>query len=112
MSANINTEDFEKHRLEVEVREDCTVQTVRDLLSGAITQQTWKRRRLLGHGGFGEVWQEGWEDKHGDWHYRAVKICSQRTMRVARIDYKRELSALAAFSRSEVKKILPLIYTD
>ena len=110
MTFNITTEDFERYRLNVEVRDEGTVQLILDSHSGASTQQTWIRRRPLGQGAFGEVWQERWEDKHGDWHYRAVKTCSERRMRAARVDYKRELSALAAFSKSEVKMIIILYY--
>jgi hypothetical protein len=106
MSINLAPEDFEKYRLDVEIRDEGTVRLVRDSFGGANTWQTWTRRRSLGQGAFGEVCQEMWEDKHGDLHYRAVKTCSERKMRAARVDYKRELSALAAFSKSEVKKIL------
>jgi hypothetical protein len=108
MSLKTADEDFERYRLEVETRDDCTIQLVRDSLSRTDTWQIWSRKRSLGQGAFGEVWQESWEDKHGDWHYRAVKICSQRKMQAAKVDFKRELSALAAFSKSEVKKILIL----
>lgn len=102
MSVTKAAEEFEKYKLNVEIQDGYTLQHVRDSTSGINTCQTWKRRRYLGHGTFGEVWQEGWEDEYGDWHYRAVKSCSERKMRDAKIDYKRELSALAAFSKSEV----------
>lgn len=102
MSTPVAAEEFERYKLTVRVRDDCTLQLVRDPISGSDTWQKWKWRRDLGHGAFGEVWQEEFKDEHGDKHYRAVKLCSKRMMREAQIDYKRELSALAAFSRSEV----------
>lgn len=101
------TEDIyglEKYRLTVAVRDGCTSQLVRDSSSGVDAWQEWRRKRHLGQGSFGEVWQEVWEDEDGDWHYRAVKACSEEGMRAAQIDYKRELSALAAFSKSEVSR--------
>lgn len=98
-------EEFEKYRLNVQVHPDHSVQFVHDPSSNITARQTWQRRKHLGKGGFGSVWQEGWEDADGDWHYRAVKICSEQEMQVRRIDYKRELLALAAFSNSNVSEM-------
>lgn len=78
MSINIAADDFEDYRLDVEFGDKCTLQRFRGSPSGANTWQTWSRARSLGQGAFGEVWQERWEDEHGDWHYRAVKICSEQ----------------------------------
>ena len=102
MNISIFAEDFEKYRLDAEARDDCAFQVVPDSVGGASTWKTWERKKLLGQGAFGEVWQEECKDKHGDWHYRAIKVCSKRKMQAAQVDYRRELSALAAFSRSEV----------
>lgn len=110
MNLDDTAEEFEKYRLTVRVHAEQSLQLVPDHTNNTHEWQSWKRRRALGQGAFGEVWQEGWEDKYGDWHYRAVKSCSERMMQAARIDYKRELSALAAFSNSEVSQstALPL----
>lgn len=97
-----STEEFERYRLEVEALNGHHSQHVYDPVSKKSTWQVWMRKRPLGHGAFGEVQQEMWYDDSGDIHYRAVKICSEARMKSAQIDYKRELSALAAFSKSEV----------
>jgi len=106
MSINNAKDDFEKYRLTVQVRDESTLQLIPDATTGIDTWRTWRRKRHLGQGAFGEVWQEGTEDQYGDWHYRAVKVCSERKMQAAQIDYKRELSALAAFSKSAVSNTL------
>ena len=92
---------FEKFKLDAEFRDDCTLQCVKTSFSGPRTWQVWKRARLLGGGRFGKVWQESLEGPNGDWLYRAVKVCPQEEMKSAGVDYKRELSALAAFSASK-----------
>jgi hypothetical protein len=112
MRVNIVAEDFDAYRLDVEVRDEHTIQLVRDSSSGANTEQIWVRQKSLGHGGFGEVWQESWRDSRRDWHYRAVKICSEKKMQRAGVDYKRELSALAAFSESKVKEMMICVRPD
>lgn len=86
----------------VDSRDDCTIQTSHDPLSNLTKVQTWSRKRELGDGAFSEVWQEESKDEHGDWQYRAVKVCSLRKLRAVQIDYKSELVALAAFSESKV----------
>lgn len=97
-----SAEEFEKYRLVVDFRDDCTLQTVHDSSSNLTSVQTWNRKKELGDGAFSEVWQEESKDEYGDWQYRAVKVCSLRKLRAVQIDYKRELVALAAFSESKV----------
>ena len=109
MSTRTGAEEFGKYKLDATSHDGRTHQLVCRSLSGAGSWQIWKRARSLGQGGFGHVWQESWEDEHGDRHFRAVKVCSHQKMQSARTDYKRELSALAAFSNSEVPKILNLL---
>lgn len=109
MNLDKTAQEFEKYRLIVQIDNDHTLQLVREPYSDTTTWQRWKRRRDLGQGAFGQVWQEAREDEYGDWHYRAVKTCSERSMQAARIDYKRELSALAAFSNSEVSQAVSFL---
>ena len=100
------TDDFENYRLNATTRRGKTIQFVFDAVTGHQVQQTWNRRRHLGAGAFGEVWQEGREDEYSDWHYRAVKSCSARHLETTQVDYRRELAALALFSRSEVSSTI------
>lgn len=81
-----------------------SIQIVRNSIGNIEKQQVWQRKDRLGKGAFGEVWKEVWEDQNRDWHYRAVKICSEADTETARKYHQRELSALAAFSRSEVSQ--------
>lgn len=97
--------DFEKYKLPVQIRGDHTLQRTIDSTTGLTTWQTWRRGRSLGHGASGAVHQQVWEDEHHDLHYRAVKVCLVQTLQTTSIGYKRELSALAAFSNSEVSTI-------
>lgn len=96
--------DFERYRLTVQTHGDHTLQPTRDSTDDLATWQTWRRGRSLGAGGFGEVHQQVWEDEHHDRHYRAVKVCNEQTMQARKIDYKRELSTIAAFSNSQVSR--------
>jgi hypothetical protein len=57
--------------------------------------QRWKRIRELGHGGFGDVWLE--QEEGGQ--LRAVKEIRKRDEASRKIDYSRELHAMASFSR-------------
>lgn len=108
MVTNESSSDLEKYRLTVDVSNDHVIQHARDS-TGRATSQTWRQGRKLGQGGFAEVFQQVWEDEHDDVHYRAVKVCLERNMKNNKIDYKRELSALAAFSNSEVINTSSLI---
>jgi hypothetical protein len=62
----------------------------------------WYRKTSIGHGSFGEVWLETESQKEGTANQRAVKILNKRWMRAYEIDYSRELTALAKFSKSQV----------
>ncbi|MCJ1403823.1 hypothetical protein MMC11_007046 [Xylographa trunciseda] len=100
--------DLEKHRLQAEFSSESTLQTVSSLDGGGVTKQTWKRARPLGFGTFGQVWQEAMESEYGDWHYRAVKVCSRAQMRRVGVDYRRELDAFAKLSTSQYSGLFVL----
>ena len=60
----------------------------------------WRRQELLGSGSFGNVWLEVLQDQPDV--KRAVKVIQKRKMKDAKIDYTKELKALAEFSRAKV----------
>ena len=60
----------------------------------------WRRQELLGSGSFGDVWLEVLQDQPD--MKRAVKVVQKRKMKDAKIDYTKELKALAEFSRAKV----------
>ena len=60
----------------------------------------WLRQELLGSGSFGDVWLEVLQDQPDV--KRAVKVIQKRKMKDAKIDYTKELKALAEFSRAKV----------
>ncbi len=60
----------------------------------------WRRQELLGSGSFGDVWLEVMENQPDT--KRAVKVIQKRRMKDAKIDYTKELKALAEFSRAKV----------
>ena len=62
----------------------------------------WRRQELLGSGSFGDVWLEVLQDQPD--MKRAVKVIQKRRMKDAKIDYTKELKALAEFSRAKVYK--------
>lgn len=62
----------------------------------------WFRTTTIGHGSFGEVWLETESQEEGKANQRAVKILNIRQMNAHGIDYRRELTALAKFSKSQV----------
>ena len=62
----------------------------------------WRRQEMLGSGSFGDVWLEVLQDQPEI--KRAVKVIQKRRMKDAKIDYTKELKALAEFSRAKVCK--------
>jgi hypothetical protein len=58
----------------------------------------WQRQTRIGDGGFGSVWLEKCTEGHRDIQLRAVK----RIEISARVDYNRELEAIAKFSHRKV----------
>lgn len=63
----------------------------------------WDRQRSIGQGSFGEVWLEvKFQGTGAATDERAVKIINKSQMSTFKIDYRREISALATFSKSQV----------
>jgi serine/threonine protein kinase len=62
-------------------------------------EKRWDREQNIGRGAFGEVWLEV-KREHGDVQKRAVKVINKSLMRGLKLDYKKELHALAKFSKA------------
>jgi hypothetical protein len=63
----------------------------------------WQRQRMIGSGGFGNVWLEKCtKGGNHDIEDRAVKQMGITRQHSARIDYNRELEAIAKFSHRKV----------
>ncbi len=98
MSSNSNLID--QFKLHVQFHADYTLHNFHtsDRARGqrkVTVQKKWRRKKKLGQGGFGSVWLE--EEQDGS--LRAVKEIPQQDPSQSDIDYKRELLAMAKFSR-------------
>jgi hypothetical protein len=62
-------------------------------------EKRWYRQQSLGRGSFGAVWLEVYRDDVGKVANRAVKEIDKRHMQAVKLDYKRELLALAKLSK-------------
>lgn len=71
------------------------------LVPQRIEKRWCRRKKPIGQGSFGKVWleQEGEASNH-----RAVKILEKDLMKVHRIDYKKEILALAIFSKPQYQQ--------
>jgi hypothetical protein len=68
-------------------------------------QKQWKRTERVGEGAFGQVWRELHRRQDGHQEVRAVKVIEKQRMRQYNVDFKKELLALATFSKPEVLDI-------
>ncbi|CAI7678719.1 unnamed protein product [Penicillium pancosmium] len=59
----------------------------------------WIRDKIIGSGAFGDVWLESRQKEDAVRAMRAVKVISKHRMQDCNIDYKKELLALAKFSK-------------
>lgn len=59
----------------------------------------WAREKIIGSGAFGDVWLESRQKEDAVRAMRAVKVISKHRMQECDIDYKKELLALAKFSK-------------
>jgi hypothetical protein len=73
-------------------------------------EKKWKRMESIGAGTFGQVWREIHCQSDGTQDVRAVKVIEKQRMRAQQIDFKKELLALAKFSKDEVLYTIPRFY--
>jgi hypothetical protein len=95
---------IEHFKLDAQIYDDHTLHTeyVSDPARGmrkARVEKRWYKERHIGHGAFGDVWLEVQKEHDRVTAKRAVKSIQKRRMESVKIDYKRELLALAKLSR-------------
>jgi hypothetical protein len=66
-------------------------------------EKRWYRERTIGHGAFGKVWLEVTREDD-DVQKRALKIIDKSRMLGLHVDYKKELLALAKFSKEKYQQ--------
>ena len=66
-------------------------------------EKRWYRERTIGHGAFGRVWLEVTRED-GNVQERALKIIDKSRMLSLDVDYKKELLALAKFSKDKYQQ--------
>ena len=66
-------------------------------------EERWYKDKILGHGSFGEVCLEVSRQGESTAETRAVKKIDKAKMRSWKVDYERELLALAKFSKAQVR---------
>jgi hypothetical protein len=92
----LEAEVFPEHTLHVSYRPD----RARGVREKVVTK--WQREECVGEGSFGQVWRELHQKEDGTKQARAVKIIEKRRMTASNVDFKKELLALAKFSKDEV----------
>jgi serine/threonine protein kinase len=68
-----------------------------------MVEKRWYRERTIGHGAFGRVWLEVTREDD-DVQKRALKIIDKSRMLSLNVDYKKELLALAKFSKDKYQQ--------
>jgi hypothetical protein len=106
----MTTEDLLDHyKLEAEVFPEYTLHVTYKIDRGRgereRIEKQWKRMESIGEGAFGQVWRELHHRQDGHQEIRAVKILSKQRIRAYNVDFKKELVALAKFSKPEVPQI-------
>ena len=97
--------DFEHYKIESVFYPDYVqqIEYISDAARGlrrAKVERRWKRHQTIGEGGFGSVWLE--RDMGNLALARAVKTIKKSQIRQSMFDYKRELKAMAEFSKPKV----------
>ena len=95
---------IEHFKLDAQIYNDHTLHTEYESdpargMRKARVEKRWDKERHIGHGAFGDVWLEVHKERDGLTTERAVKIIQKRRMESVKVDYKRELLALAKLSR-------------
>jgi hypothetical protein len=90
----LDAQVFGEHTLHIEYVSD----PARGIRKARI-EKRWDKERYIGHGAFGDVWLEVQKERGQVAAERAVKSIQKRQMESVKIDYRRELLALAKLSR-------------
>jgi hypothetical protein len=106
----MSTEDLLDHfRLEAEVLPEHTSHVTYKIHRARgereRIEKQWRRVKCIGEGTFGRVWQELHYQLDGPQEVRAVKVIDKRRMKERNVDFRKELLALAKFSKDEVLEI-------
>jgi serine/threonine protein kinase len=105
----MSSEDLLDHfKLEAEVYPDRTIHISHRFNRSRERERiekNWERLEIIGEGSFGQVWRELHRQPDGNHDVRAVKIIEKQRMWALQVDFKRELLALAKFSKDEVYEI-------
>jgi hypothetical protein len=107
----MSTDDLLDHfKIEAEITPECTTHvSYRPNLDGGARErieEKWMRMEVIGEGAFGEVWREAHEQQQlgkGP-RVRAVKCIPKRRMEAWNVDFKKELLAMAKFSKDKVSR--------
>ncbi|OCK74702.1 kinase-like protein, partial [Lepidopterella palustris CBS 459.81] len=105
----MSAEDLLDHfKLEAEVFPDYTLHVTHRMNRARGVREKveikWERIESIGEGSFGQVWRELCYLADGKQDARAVKIIEKRRMRSYNIDIKKELLALAKFSKDKYRQ--------
>ena len=106
----MSTEDLLDHyKLEAEVFPEHTLHVVYKINRARgereRIEKRWKRMEIVGEGTFGQVRRELHYREDGHQEVRAVKAIERHRIRAYNVDFKKELLALAKFSKPEVPEI-------
>jgi Protein tyrosine and serine/threonine kinase len=105
-SASSQNDLLDLFKLEAVVTSKCTthIEYRTDRARGIRNERVekkWYKKQCIGNGGFGKVWLEATQDDDDDVEKRTVEIINKAKMRPLRVDYNKELLALAKFSKQE-----------
>ncbi|XTI95272.1 WD40 repeat-like protein [Cenococcum geophilum] len=67
-------------------------------------KKQWNRMESIGEGTFGKVWRELHYQLGGNQEVRAVKVIEKQRIKAYKVDFKKELLALAKFSKNEYQQ--------
>ena len=103
----MSAEDLLDHyKLKAEIFHDHTIHTSYQRNHQRGTREKvetkWDRQDRIGDGAFGKVWKESCQLPGGTSVVRAVKEVDKHRMEQCKIDFKKELLALAKFAKDEV----------
>ncbi|KAK2761291.1 hypothetical protein FQN54_001813 [Arachnomyces sp. PD_36] len=67
-------------------------------------EKRWDRKQRIGFGSYGEVWLEVNSEKESEVEKRAVKVIDKGRLESLKVDFRKELLALAKFSKPQYQQ--------